>query len=104
MDFRATRPAFKNAMEERGIDLSEATRQEMRSYVDTITAAQAAGASDADLAEARELHRRASLRWDFVSSENSTGFHSPQESARILANALDYARRAELAAARVKPR
>jgi nitrite reductase (cytochrome c-552) len=25
-----------------------------------------------------------SLRWDFISSENSTGFHSPQESARVL--------------------
>jgi nitrite reductase (cytochrome c-552) len=44
------------------------------------------------------------MRWDFVSSENSTGFHSPQESARVLAEALDYARQAELAAFKVTPK
>jgi len=38
------------------------------------------------------------MRWDFVSSENSTGFHSPQEAARILAESIDMARQAELKA------
>ena len=33
MDLRITRPAFKNAMAEIGVDLSKATRQEMRTYV-----------------------------------------------------------------------
>ena len=33
MALRITRPGFANAMEARGIDLSQATRQEMRSYV-----------------------------------------------------------------------
>ena len=66
--------------------------------IDAIEAAKSAGASDADLAAARNLQRQASFRWDFVSSENSTGFHSPQEAARILANAIDYARQAQLAA------
>jgi nitrite reductase (cytochrome c-552) len=47
---------------------------------------------------ARDFHRRASMRGDFVSSENSTGFHSPQESARILADAIDYARQAQIEA------
>lgn len=46
-------------------------------------------------------HRRASMRWDFISSENSTGFHSPQEAARVLADAIDYARQAQLSAERV---
>ncbi len=48
------------------------------------------------LAKAREMHRRASLRWDFIFSENSTGFHSPQESIRVLAQAVDFARRGQL--------
>jgi formate-dependent nitrite reductase cytochrome c552 subunit len=39
------------------------------------------------------------MRWDFVSAENSTGFHSPQE-ARILAEAIDYAAVADRSAAR----
>jgi nitrite reductase (cytochrome c-552) len=38
------------------------------------------------------------LRWDFISSDNSTGFHSPQESARVLADAIDMARQAQIAA------
>ena len=33
MDLTITRPALKNALEARGIDLSQATRQEMRTYV-----------------------------------------------------------------------
>lgn len=48
------------------------------------------------LGAAREFHRRASLRWDFIASENSTGFHSSQESARVLAQAIDMARQGQL--------
>ncbi|MDT8304959.1 MAG: ammonia-forming cytochrome c nitrite reductase subunit c552, partial [Anaerolineae bacterium] len=33
MDLRITRPALLNALEERGINIEEATRQEMRTYV-----------------------------------------------------------------------
>jgi nitrite reductase (cytochrome c-552) len=66
--------------------------------IDAIVAARDAGATDEDLAVALQLHRSAQLRWDFVSSENSTGFHSPQESARILAESIDLARQAELTA------
>jgi nitrite reductase (cytochrome c-552) len=68
------------------------------SAIDTIAAAESGGASPADLKEPRRLHREAQMRWDFVSSENGTGFHSPQESARILAVCLDLARQAELKA------
>jgi nitrite reductase (cytochrome c-552) len=71
--------------------------------MDAIVAAQTAGATDEQLAEARQFHRRASMRWDFVASENSTGFHSPQEAARILANAIDFARQAQISAERVTP-
>ena len=49
------------------------------------------GASEAGLDEARGLHRQASTRWDIVSSENSTGSHSPQETGDIPADAIDYA-------------
>lgn len=46
---------------------------------------------------ARQAHRRASMRWDFVASENSTGFHSPQEAARVLSSASHIARSGQLA-------
>ena len=41
------------------------------------------------------------MRWDFISSENSTGFHSPQEAARVLGDALNFARMAQLSAERL---
>ncbi len=66
--------------------------------MDEIILAQQAGASDEQLAEARDFHRGAQLRWDFISSENSTGFHSPQKSARILAGSIDMAHRAKSSA------
>lgn len=50
------------------------------------------------LAEARDLHRNAQLRWDFIAAENSMGFHNPEEALRILAEATDLARQAQLKA------
>jgi nitrite reductase (cytochrome c-552) len=70
--------------------------------IDAIVAAREAGATDEDLADALYLHRSSQLRWDFISSENSTGFHNPQESARVLAMSIDRARQAELIAWRVR--
>lgn len=69
--------------------------------MDVIVLAKEAGATDEQLAEARDFHRRSQMRWDFVSSENSTGFHSPQESARILAGSIDLAHRANTSASAV---
>jgi nitrite reductase (cytochrome c-552) len=66
--------------------------------VAAIAKAMGEGVNDADLVEARTLHRRAQARWDFISAENSMGFHSPQESVRILGDAIDLARRAEISA------
>ena len=87
-------------IQDRTAELLSRSEEAIVDAIDTIVAAQEAGVGDDDLEEARRLHRRASMRWDFVSSENSTGFHSPQESARILAGAIDYARQAQLAAER----
>lgn len=64
-----------------------------------IEAAMKRGASDEQLAKARNLHRKAQWRLDFVLSENSMGFHAPQEAARILAEALDLARQGQFEAA-----
>lgn len=41
--------------------------------------------------------RQAQFRVDFVEAENSTGFHAPQEAARILAEAIDLPRNGQLA-------
>ncbi len=68
--------------------------------MDGIVAAQKAGVPDDKLAEARNFHRRAQMRWDYISAENSMGFHSSQEAVRVLGDATDFARQAQLAAYR----
>lgn len=68
--------------------------------IDAIVAAKGAGATDAQLKPARELQRKAQWRLDFIAAENSMGFHAPQETARVLALAIDYARQGEVAALR----
>jgi nitrite reductase (cytochrome c-552) len=60
--------------------------------IDDIKAAKEAGATDAQLAAARENQRRASFYVDYVEAENSAGFHADQESARILAESINYSR------------
>jgi nitrite reductase (cytochrome c-552) len=70
----------------------------MNDMLDAIVAAQAAGASEEQLTPIRELQRKAMWRLDFISSENSKGFHADQESARILGESIDYSRQAQAAA------
>jgi len=71
--------------------------------VDAITAikvAAAASGNDAELLnEARALHRRAQFYWDYVSAENSMGFHNPEYVLSILAQSTNYARQAQMLAA-----
>lgn len=57
-----------------------------------IARAQTSGVSQDRLEQARQLQRSAQFRLDFVSAENSMGFHAPQEAARILAESADMAR------------
>lgn len=70
--------------------------------VDSLTAIKAAAADpNANatlLSEARALHRDAQMYWDFIAAENSMGFHNPEEALRILGEATDGARQAQLKA------
>ncbi len=71
--------------------------------IDAITALKAAAANpNADatlLNKARQLHRNAQFMWDFVSAENSMGFHNPEYILKILADSTNYARQAQMLAA-----
>jgi nitrite reductase (cytochrome c-552) len=62
-----------------------------------LEAAIAAGRSDAELELPRKLQRQAQFRLDFVEAENSTGFHAPEEAARILAESINLSREGQLA-------
>ncbi len=71
--------------------------------MDAIIAARNGGATDETLSAALIFIRRAQMRWDFVFSENSTGFHNPQESARVLGDAINFARQAQIEAIKLTP-
>jgi nitrite reductase (cytochrome c-552) len=68
--------------------------------IDAIVTAMKAGATDAELVAARQLQRRAQWRLDYIAAENSMGFHAPQEAARILGEAIDFARQGQVAVLR----
>ncbi len=71
--------------------------------VDAINALKAAAANPnsdpALLDEARLLHRQAQFYWDYVSAENSMGFHNPEYVLKILAESTNLARQAQMKAA-----
>ncbi|MEI7834898.1 MAG: ammonia-forming cytochrome c nitrite reductase subunit c552 [Planctomycetota bacterium] len=66
-----------------------------------VAAAMQAGATDADLTPIRVILRTAQFRWDYVSANNGMGFHSPQESMRILGDATRQAMEVRLLTARL---
>jgi len=74
------------------------TEAALSALMDTIVEARAAGVPDAELETARRAHRRAQLRWDFIDADASGGFHAGQETVRLLADAIDMARTAEVSA------
>jgi nitrite reductase (cytochrome c-552) len=63
--------------------------------IDDIKAAKANGASTNELAKAQDFQRRAQFFLDYVEAENSTGFHAPQEAARILGESIDFSRKGQ---------
>jgi nitrite reductase (cytochrome c-552) len=92
-----------HTIQDRTRSLLDRSAESLTATIESIAAAEQAGAGDEELAEAIALQRRAQFRIDFVYSENSMGFHAPQETARVLAEAIDYARQGEVAARTAAP-
>ena len=91
-------------IQERNHELLQRGGKAIVDLIDAINAAKASGATDAQLKPARELHRKAQWHLDFIAAENSMGFHAPQEAARILGLAADYARQGQVEALEVTRR
>ena len=89
-------------IQDRHYELLERSAKATTDMLDALVAARKAGASEEALKKAAALHRRAQWRLDFVAAENSMGFHAPQEMARILGEAIDFARQGQLEAERAQ--
>jgi len=84
-------------IQHRTFELRNRAMDALVSLIHDLAAARQSGRSDRALDPARQLQRRAQFMVDFVEAENSMGFHAPQEAARILGEAIDYARQGQLA-------
>ena len=86
-----------DVIQSRNYALMERGGKAIVALIDGIVAAKGRGAPAAMLDAARGFQRKAQWRLDFIAAENSMGFHAPQEAARVLAEAIDYARQGQLA-------
>ncbi len=84
-------------IQERTFRLRNLAMDALVELIGDLKAAQAGGATDAQLAAARDFQRKAQFYLDFVEAENSTGFHAPQEAARILAESINFSRQGQVA-------
>ncbi len=99
-------PTDAATLEERVATIQDTTKalltraeQATAALIEGIVRAEAVGVSLDNLTKARQMQRAAQFRLDWVSAENSMGFHAPQEAARILAESIDYARQGLMALA-----
>ncbi|MCK5861080.1 MAG: ammonia-forming cytochrome c nitrite reductase subunit c552 [Candidatus Hydrogenedentes bacterium] len=65
--------------------------------IDAIVAAQASELPVEQIEKAQQCQRSATFLFDLVEAENSTGFHAPQEAARLLFKSMDYLRKGQKA-------
>jgi len=87
-----------DSIQQKNYDLLQRGGAALMDLLDAVNAAKEAGASADQLAPALELQRKAQWRLDYIAAENSMGFHAPQEAARILGEAADYARQGQIEA------
>jgi nitrite reductase (cytochrome c-552) len=88
--------ARAESIQERTRSLMDRAEIAVVDLIHTIENVRKEGGNDERLQSARTLHRKAEWRLDYVAAENSMGFHASQESARILAEAIDLARQGQV--------
>ena len=84
-------------IQDRTMEMKEMAMASLMELIDDCVAAKEDGIPEAALEEALQCQRKATFLLDFIEAENSTGFHAPQESARILMKSLDYTRKGQKA-------
>jgi nitrite reductase (cytochrome c-552) len=88
--------ARAEAIQARTKALMDRAEDALVDLLDVLKAAKQRNADAGVVQEAQALQRKAQWRVDFINAENSMGFHAPQESARILGEAIDYARQGQV--------
>src|SRR5438105_4573954 len=76
--------ARAEAIQDRCHELEVRAEQATLALVQALEQARKDGATAPQLAKARHFHRKAQWRLDFISAENSRGFHAPHETYNTL--------------------
>jgi nitrite reductase (cytochrome c-552) len=84
-------------IQERTYKLRNVAMDALMDLIGNLKTAKVAGKTDAELAKAQDFQRKAQFYLDFVEAENSSGFHAPQEAARILGESIDFSRQGQVA-------
>jgi nitrite reductase (cytochrome c-552) len=85
------------AIQERVFSLRGQAMDAVVDLIHDIQTAQRANLPADEITKAQAAQRQAQFYLDFVESENSTGFHAPQETLRVLAESINIARQGQLA-------
>lgn len=89
-------------IQNRTFELRNKAMDALMDLIDDLKAAKAAGVSSNELVTAQDFQRKAQFYLDFVEAENSTGFHAPQEAARILGESIDFSRKGQNAMRKIR--
>ena len=90
-------------IQERNFEMRNRAMDALMALISDIKTAASGGAAPAQLDAARKFQRKAQFLLDFVEAENSTGFHAPQEAARLLVESVDYSRQGQITLRSVVP-
>jgi nitrite reductase (cytochrome c-552) len=80
----------------RHAEMSSRALDALMALIDDIGRARSEEGETQRVRDAQRYQRYASWYIDFVDAENSTGFHAPQEAARLLTKSIDYSRQGQL--------
>ena len=82
-------------IQQRTYKLRNVAMDALMDLIKDLKTAKGVGKTDKELATAQDFQRKAQFYLDFVEAENSTGFHAPQEAARILGESIDFSRKGQ---------
>jgi nitrite reductase (cytochrome c-552) len=86
-----------DTIQTRTFELRNTAMNALVDLIKDLKTAKAAGKTDEDLSAPQTFQRKAQFYLDFVEAENSTGFHAPEEAARILGESIDFSRKGQIA-------
>ena len=83
-------------IQERTFKMRNVAMDALMDLISDLKTTKAAAKTDIELATAQDFQRKAQFYLDFVEAENSTGFHAPQEAARILGESINFSRQGQI--------